>query len=183
MRGSGAVEVKRRTRETEIELKLALAGQGRAHLSVEPYFLKHMLETFVVHAGADLELDAQADDEHHLIEDVGISLGRAIRKAIPEGNMERMAHVIVPMDDALVLTALDLIDRPFAAVELPDPMYAHMLRSMALEARVTLHVRRLAGEDSHHIVEAAFKGLGRALRAAALPQERDSSAKGEVTWE
>lgn len=175
-------EVRRRTRETEVALRLKLRGSGRTDLQLEPYFLRHMLETFALYAGCDLELSAGGEDEHHLIEDVGITLGRAIRQGLPDMKLERFAHAIVPMDDALVLAALDLVDRPYAAVELPDPMYAHMLRSLALDGKFTLHLRPLAGTDAHHVVEAGFKALGRALRAAVQPASGVSSAKGEVDW-
>ncbi|MBI1742071.1 imidazoleglycerol-phosphate dehydratase [Candidatus Acetothermia bacterium] len=176
------VQVQRRTRETEIDLKLRLNGSGQVKLSVEPYFLRHMLESFALHGGFHLDVKAQGEDEHHLIEDVGISLGQAIRQAIPTLKIERISHAIVAMDDALVLVALDLVDRPFAQIELPIAIYAHFLRSMALEGKFTLHVRPLAGLDSHHVVEAAFKGLGRALRQAVRPVARVSSTKGEVEW-
>ncbi|HDL86653.1 MAG TPA: imidazoleglycerol-phosphate dehydratase, partial [Candidatus Acetothermia bacterium] len=109
-------------------------------------------------------------------------LGQAIRKSVPDLKIERFAHTVVPMDDALVLVALDLVERPYAQVELPDGLYVHFLRSMALEGRFTLHVRPLAGEDPHHLVEAAFKGLGRALRQAVRPADRVASAKGEAEW-
>ncbi len=176
------IQVQRRTRETEVGLKLRLQGAGRAKLSCEPYFLRHMLESFSIHGGLDLEVTASGEDEHHLIEDVGLCLGQAIRQAVPDLKIERFAHVVVPMDEALVLVALDLVERPYAQVELPDGLYVHFLRSMALEGRFTLHVRPLAGEDPHHLVEAAFKGLARALRQAVLPMGRVASAKGEAEW-
>lgn len=174
--------IERTTDETEIALQLRLQGTGEANIETEPYFLRHMLETLARHGGLDLELQAQGEDEHHLIEDVGIALGHGIRRALPDLKVARIAHAIVPMDDALVLVALDLVDRPYASVELPDGMYAHMLRSMALDGRLTCHVRPLAGEDAHHIVEAAFKGLGRALGQAVLPASAVASTKGEVEW-
>ncbi len=178
----GWIEIERRTRETEIALKLSLHGSGRTTLNLSPYFLRHMLESFAIHGGLDLEIQAQGQDEHHLIEDVAICLGQAIRRAVPSLKIRRFAHVIVPMDDALVLVALDLVERPYAQIELPDPMYAHFIRSLALEGRFTLHVRPLAGQDAHHIIEASFKGLGRALQQAARPLSSVASAKGEVEW-
>ncbi len=182
MTDTGWTELKRHTRETEVALRLKLGGSGQTDLQLAPYFLRHMLETFALYAGCDLELKATGEDEHHLIEDVGITLGRAVRQALPDMKIERFAHAIVPMDDALVLAALDLVDRPYASVDLPDPLYAHMLRSMTLEGKFTLHLRPLAGEDVHHVVEAGFKALGRALRAAVQPVGGVSSAKGEVSW-
>lgn len=178
----GWTTIERRTGETEIFLQLRLHGEGQANVDAEPYFLRHMLETLARHGGLDLELNARGEDEHHLIEDVGIAIGHGIRQALPDLRIARIAHAVVPMDDALVLVALDLVDRPYASVELPDAMYAHMLRSMALDGKFTLHVRPLTGEDTHHVVEAAFKGLGRALRQAVLPQSDVASTKGEVEW-
>ncbi len=176
------VQIQRRTRETEIKLKLHLVGSGQTKLELEPYFLRHMLESLSIHGSLDLEIQAHGQDEHHLIEDVAICLGQAIRGAVPDLKIERFADVIVPMDDALVLVALDLIDRPYAQIELPDSICAHFLRSMALDGKFTLHVRPLGGTDPHHIIEAAFKGLGKALRQATRPLNWVSSAKGEVEW-
>jgi imidazoleglycerol-phosphate dehydratase len=176
------MRIERRTRETEIALRLRLPGSGRVKLDLEPYFLRHMLESFAIQGGLDLAVQATGEDEHHLIEDVGICLGQAIRQAVPGLSIERYGHAVVPMDDALVLVALDLVERPYARIELPDPLYTHFLRSTALEGRFTLHVRSLAGEDPHHVVEAAFKGFGRALRDAVRLRDQLSSAKGEVEW-
>jgi len=176
------IEISRVTKETEISLKLDLSGSGQTDISTEHFFLKHMLESLATHGRFDLTLTASGDDEHHLIEDVGIALGQAIRQGVPNLNIVRIAHSVVPMDDALVLVAVDLVDRPYAEIQLPDPMYTHMIRSMALEGRFTLHARVLSGHDTHHIVEAAFKALGRALRAAVEPADTVSSTKGRVEW-
>ena len=174
--------IERTTGETEIALQLRLHGTGEANVEAEPYFLRHMLETLARHGGLDLGLSARGEDEHHLIEDVGIAFGKGVRQALPDLRIARIAHSVVPMDDALVMVALDLVDRPYASVDLPDGMYAHMLRSMALDGQFTLHVRPLAGEDTHHVVEAAFKGLGRALQQAVRPASEVASTKGEVAW-
>lgn len=179
---NGWTTIERRTGETDIALRLRLRGDGHANVEAEPYFLRHMLETLARHGHLDLELRASGEDEHHRIEDVGIALGHGIRRALPDLRIARIAHAVVPMDDALVMAAVDLVDRPYAAVELPDRMYEHMLRSLALDGNLTLHVRPLAGEDSHHVVEAAFKALGRALHQASEPVSGVASTKGEVTW-
>lgn len=173
-------QIRRTTRETTVDLRLNVQGSGTVKFDVDNYFLGHMLESFALHGQCDLELHAQGQDEHHLVEDVGICLGQAIRQAVPTLNVERIAHSVVPMDEALVLVAVDLVDRPFARVELPDPLYAHFMRSMALDGRFTLHVRTLAGTDAHHVVEAAFKGLGRALRQAVRAVDWLASTKGAV---
>ena len=178
----GWTTIERKTGETKVSLRLRLDGSGQASIDTEPYFLRHMLETLARHGDLDLDLQARGEDDHHLIEDVGIAIGHGIRQAIPDLRIARIAHAVVPMDEALVLVALDLVDRPYASVELPDAVYAHMLRSMALDGKFTLHVRPLTGEDTHHVVEAAFKALGRALQQAVLPRSDVASTKGEVEW-
>jgi len=179
-KNSNWTSIKRKTRETEIDFNLKLNGTGQVKLDLEPYFLRHMLESFAVHGGFDLEVTASGQDEHHLIEDVAICLGQVIRKAVMNLNIERIAHAVVPMDEALVMVVVDLVDRPYAQVSLPDPMYEHFMRSLALDGKFTLHVRPLAGSNVHHVVEAAFKGLGRALRQAVRPRDTIASTKGEV---
>jgi phosphoribosylformimino-5-aminoimidazole carboxamide ribotide isomerase len=177
---SSWVQVQRKTRETNIDLNINLHGTGKVDVDIEIFFLKHMLESFAVHGQIDLKISATGDNDHHLIEDVGIVLGQAIRKAISNMKIQRIAHSVVPMDEALVMVAIDLVDRPYAQVNLPDPMYAHFMRSMALDGKFTLHVRPLAGEDVHHTVEAGFKAFGRALHQAVQPIDQIASTKGEV---
>lgn len=182
MQNQPDVKIHRKSKETDVTLHLNLQGTGDTQIEMELFFLRHMLESFATHGQLDLKLTATGDDDHHLIEDVGIALGQAIRTAVSDSKIVRIADVTVPMDDALVLVALDLIDRPYAAISLPESLYKHMLRSMALEGKFTLHVQRISGRDEHHIIEAAFKGLGRALRRAAMPISSSSSTKGEVEW-
>lgn len=145
-------------------------------------FTRHMLATLAHWSGHELRLTARSKDGllHHLLEDACIALGQAIRASLPATPIERTAHVVLPMDDALVLVALDVVDRPYYEGPLPDATMDHLLRSLAQEARMTLHVQVLRGRDAHHIVEAAFKGLGLCLRRALEPRVSSLSTKGDV---
>lgn len=145
-------------------------------------FLEHMLVTLSRYARLPLEIDARGDLRHHLVEDVGIALGTALRQAAPPARV-RYGHAVVPMDDALVEVALDAGDRPYFAGRLPSPLYTHFLRSLALEAKWTLHVRVLRGRDRHHVVEAAIKAFGMALDQALEPADAVFSTKGEIRLE
>ncbi|HET6405190.1 MAG TPA: imidazoleglycerol-phosphate dehydratase [Candidatus Thermoplasmatota archaeon] len=145
-------------------------------------FAKHMYETLAKWSGYDITLHVDSKDhlEHHAVEDAAIALGAAFRAAIDTGSIERTASVTLPMDDALVLVALDLVERPYYEGPLPDPMMDHVLRSLATEGRFTLHVHTLRGRDPHHIVEAAFKGLALCLARATAPRAERLSTKGAV---
>jgi imidazoleglycerol-phosphate dehydratase len=174
------IRIGRDTRETSIQLTLELTP-GESRIVTGDRFLTHMLETLARYAGVTLTLEAKGDLRHHLVEDTAIALGEAVRRAAPEAR-ERYASALVPMDDALVEVALDLGDRPYACTPLPSKLYAHWFRSFATEARATLHVRVLRGRDRHHVVEAAFKGLGFALRDAVRAATDVQSTKGGVRW-
>lgn len=175
--------VKRKTKETRITVSLRLDGEGRARLDLAEPYLIHMLETLAKYAGFDLEISASGDRGHHLIEDVALTLGRALREAMGEVPVTRIAHAVVPMDEALVLVAVDLIDRPFAEVDaLPDRMYSHFLRSFATEGRFALHLSVLRGLNDHHIIEAGFKALGLSLRQALARSRTVLSTKSQVEW-
>lgn len=145
-------------------------------------FAKHMLETLAKWSGFDIDLHVVAKDglEHHAIEDAAIVLGQAFRGAIDTGAIKRTASATLPMDDALVLVALDLVERPYYEGPLPDPLMDHVLRSLATEGRFTLHVVTLRGRDPHHVVEAAFKGLALCLARATMPRAERLSTKGAV---
>jgi len=183
---SRTAEVRRETRETNISLALDLDGVGRYEVSTGIGMLDHMLEQLAKHGLFDLTVAASGDierDPHHLVEDVGLVLGQALDKALGERRgITRFAHAVVPMDDALVLVALDLSGRGHAVVELtfdremlgqlPTENLTHMLEAFAREGRLNLHVRALSGKDSHHIAEATFKALARALGAAVRQDDR-----------
>lgn len=174
------IRIGRDTRETSIQLTLELTP-GESRIDTSDRFLTHMLETLARYAGMTLTLEAKGDLRHHLVEDTAIALGEAVRRAAPEARV-RYADALVPMDDALVQVALDLGDRPYACTPLPSSLYSHWFRSFATEARATLHVRVLRGRDRHHVVEAAFKGLGFALRDAVRTAGEVNSTKGGVRW-
>jgi imidazoleglycerol-phosphate dehydratase len=169
--------LERRTRETQITIELAPPGEA-ADIDAGSPFLTHMLQTLARYSGLALRVTARGDLRHHLIEDVAIALGELLARL--EGPRERYGERTVPMDDALVQVALDLGGRPFYRGRLPNPLYEHWMRSFALHARATLHVRVLRGRDRHHIVEAAFKALGFALRDALAPATEVLSTKGTV---
>lgn len=172
--------IERKTDETEIRLALELDGGGGVDISTGIGFFDHMLTLLAYHAGFDLKLEARGDlevDQHHTVEDIGICLGRALGEALGDKiGVQRYGWAILPMDEALSMVALDLSGRPFLLyqVEMPislisdfDPTCVkEFLQALTNEGGITLHVKTLSGENPHHILESAFKGLGRALRAA-----------------
>lgn len=172
--------VERATKETRITARLSLGGSGMYDVQTGNKFLTHMAETWTRYAGFDLHLRADGDLDHHLVEDTAIVLGQAFRAAFAQSPCVRIAYDFVPMDDALVLCAVDLVDRPFYAGELPIPLWEHFFRSFAMEARINLHLEVLRGRDTHHTTEAAVKAFARALRRALEPRSREISTKGEV---
>ncbi len=171
----------RESRETNIRLTLAM-GTGVADIrSTEP-FLDHMLVALARYSGIDITMEASGDLKHHLIEDVAIALGQALAAFAPT-TCARYGERTVPMDDALVHVALDLGGRPYYEGPLPSTMYDHFMRSLADNAKATLHVRVLRGHDRHHVVEAGFKALGLALREALVEGGAVFSTKGSVRLE
>mgnify|MGYP000371504949 FL=1 len=144
--------------------------------------LDHLLDTLGRYAGFELDVHARGDLRHHLVEDVAIALGLALRDEIPAA-CRRYGEATVPMDDALVHAALDAGGRPYYQGPLPSRLYDHFLRSLATHAAITLHVRVLRGRDLHHIVEAAVKAVGLALRQALAPAATVFSTKGAVRLE
>ncbi len=189
-------KIDRQTKETTIHLKLNLDGTGQYDIDSSVPFLDHILSHVARHGLFDLTLRAQGDteiDDHHTVEDVGIVLGQALREALGDrAGVRRYGSVALPMDEALVLVAVDLSGRGYLACDLPFPtqkvgqfdteLVPEFLRALAQNAGITLHVRLLSGDNSHHIAEAAFKGLGRALgEAVALDTRRSGqipSTKG-----
>jgi len=168
----------RETRETRIELEVLRQGGEIVVETGEP-FLDHMLVTLARYAGLGLTLRATGDLRHHLIEDVGITLGLTLAREVP-AQAERYGWALVPMDDALVQSALDLGGRPWYEGRLPSTLYEHFLQSFAVNLGATLHLRVLRGRDRHHIVEAAVKATGLALRQALREGEQVFSTKGSV---
>ncbi len=173
-------QIDRTTAETEIHLTLDLDGQGESRVDTGCGFLNHMLTLFAAHGGFDLDLVCQGDvevDDHHSVEDIGIALGQAVAQALGEKRgITRYGSCILPMDEALVLTAVDLSGRGVLGYDLPvstekvgtfdTELVKEFFLAFTREARCALHVRKLAGENSHHIIEAAFKSFARSLKAA-----------------
>lgn len=170
--------VTRRSNETQIRIALT-KGTGEALVHTDNVFLDHMLVAFARYSGVDLDVQATGDMAHHLIEDVAITLGQAVAAYAPAG-CARYGDRTVPMDDALVQVVLDIGGRPYYTGPLPSKMYDHFMRSFADNAKTTLHIRVLRGTDRHHIVEAAVKALGLALRDALTDSGAVFSTKGAV---
>lgn len=168
----------RETRETTIRCELS-PGRGEARVATGERFLDHMLVTFARYSGLDLRIEATGDLPHHLIEDVAICVGTALADVLP-ATAARYGDRTIPMDDALVHCALDLGGRSYYRGPLPSTLYDHWMRSFAEHARATLHLRVLRGRDRHHVVEAAFKALGFAVRDALVDSGAVFSTKGSV---
>ena len=173
-------KVDRSTRETRITAEMDLDGSGRFEVESNIQFLKHMVETLARYSSFDLKVTAFGDNEHHIIEDTAITLGKALSEALDGRPIERMATSTVPMDDALVTASLDLVDRPYADIDCPSPEYHHFMRSFAMSSGMTLHIAVMRGFDEHHIIEAGFKALGKALREAVKVRETELSTKDSV---
>ena len=170
----------RTTAETSINLDLVVDGTGIIEIETGIPFFDHMLSQLAKHGGFDLSLRAKGDldvDLHHTVEDVGITLGTALREALGDkAGVRRFANALVPLDEALVQVALDLSGRPFLAYDVDpvaewigtfDPQLAEEFwKGFVDGARITLHLRSLSGRNGHHVIEASFKGAARALRDA-----------------
>lgn len=179
-------EIKRNTTETQIELKLLLDGSGVSEIATGCGFLDHMLTLFAKHASYNLTVKCKGDtyvDYHHTVEDVGICLGRAVRDALGDkSGITRYGDITLPMDEALILCAIDISGRGYLAYGLDIPAFKvgdfdtelteEFFSAFAREAGVTLHLRRLDGKNSHHIIEGAFKAFARALSKATAGSAR-----------
>lgn len=189
-------EVRRETKETTVVLSLTVDGSGTTSVSTGIPFFDHMLEQLGKHAGFDLRIEATGDldvDLHHTVEDVGIVLGNALREALGDKRgVRRFANALVPLDEALVQVALDLSGRPFLVYAVDpisewigtfDPQLAEEFwKGFVDGARVTLHVRSITGKNGHHVIEASFKGVARALRdAVEVEGEAVPSTKGTLS--
>lgn len=183
--------VRRETGETRVEITLNLDGRGRAQVDTGLGFLDHMLTALARHARFDVTVHATGDlqvDEHHTVEDVGLALGQALGQALGErAGIARMGHAIVPMDEALALVAVDIGGRGYSVFEghfdtpriggVGTSLIPHFFEALAMEARLNVHARLLAGRDDHHRAEALFKALARALHQATRP---DPALGGDV---
>jgi len=179
-----------RTTETAITLHLCIDGSGQHEIATGVGFLDHMLDQLARHALFDLRLKAEGDlhiDDHHTVEDCGIALGQGLARALGDKRgIRRYGECHLAMDDALVRAALDLSGRPFLVWSLafPSPrigsfdteLVREFFQALATHGGITLHVAALAGVNSHHLAEAAFKAVARALRAAVEPDPRAAAA-------
>lgn len=190
-------KIERKTLETKIILSLSLDGQGKTRIATGIGFFDHMLDSFCRFAAFDLEIQAQGDlqvDQHHTIEDCGIALGQALKEALRDkSGIERVGDCLFPMDEALVQAAADISNRGFLVYqvacpegrtgEFPVEMAEEFFRAMAVNAGITLHINCLYGKNTHHILEAVFKGAGRALGLATARSDRTAgipSTKGTL---
>jgi imidazoleglycerol-phosphate dehydratase len=185
-----AAFVSRKTKETEIEASVELDGVGLAMISTGIGFFDHMLEQLARHSLIDIGISAKGDlhiDQHHTVEDVGITLGQAIRQALGErAGIARYADALLPMDETLTRVAIDVSGRPFLVfkTEFPRPkigefdveLVREFFQAFAMNAGVTLHVETLYGANAHHISESCFKGLACALRLAIALDPRQNGA-------
>jgi imidazoleglycerol-phosphate dehydratase len=192
--GPRVAAVRRATRETDVTVRVALDGSGQASISTGVGFYDHLLSSLAHHALLDLEIKATGDlevDEHHTVEDVALVLGAAIAAALGDrAGIRRFGDASVPMDEALATVAIDIGGRPYAVIDLPfrservgtlpTQLIEHALEAFARTSGSTLHLRG-TGRNDHHLAEAAFKALARALRAACEPDPRrtgPASTKG-----
>ena len=173
-------EIKRTTAETDISVKINIDGSGRSSVNTGIPFMDHMLTLFASHGRFDLTLRCKGDtevDDHHSVEDIGIALGDAIARALDDKRgIIRYGSMILPMDEALILAALDLSGRSYLSYDLTIParkvgtfdteLGKEFFLALTRKAQMTLHLKQLAGRNSHHILEGAFKAFARALRAA-----------------
>ncbi|WP_274366150.1 imidazoleglycerol-phosphate dehydratase HisB [Paenibacillus thermotolerans] len=175
-----SASIARKTNETDIKLSFSVDGTGSSKLETDVPFLNHMLDLFTKHGQFDLTVDARGDvdiDDHHTVEDIGICLGHALKEALGDKRgIKRYANVFVPMDEALAQVAIDVSGRPHLEYRAEFPsanvgsftveLVHEFLWKFALESRITLHVIVHYGRNTHHMVEAVFKALGRALDEA-----------------
>lgn len=178
-------EIVRNTAETKISLSLKLDGTGKSDIRTKVGFLDHMLTLFAKHGRFDLTVSCDGDtwvDDHHTVEDVGIALGQAFAMALGDKRgITRYGNMILPMDESLILTAVDISGRSYLGYELDIPpqkvgsfdteLVEEFWLGFVRNAQCTLHIRKLAGTNSHHIIEGAFKSAGRSLRAAVAIEE------------
>ena len=182
----------RKTAETEISVKLNLDGEGKYKIDTPCKFFNHMIEQLSAHSDIDIELSAKSMDEnfHHLIEDCAIILGLALKEAIGDKKgIKRYSHTILPMDEALILCAIDISQRPYFDLQaqlkqekiedFETVLFYHFFYSLAQNMGLCLHIKELSGFDSHHIIEASFKAFARALKESIkIDSNKIPSTKG-----
>ena len=181
--GKRSATITRETTETKISIELLLDGTGKFDIKTGSKMFDHLLTQLARHGLFDIKIQASGWDQHHVVEDVAISLGKALGEALGDKKgITRMGHALVPMDEALAIVAVDIGGRGYAVVEAPfkrkkigdleSDMVRHFLESFAIEAKINLHAKIPSGINEHHKAEAIFKALGRALDAATRIDER-----------
>ncbi len=181
--GKRSATITRETTETKISIELLLDGTGKFDIKTGSKMFDHLLTQLARHGLFDIKIQASGWDQHHVVEDVAISLGKALGEALGDKKgITRMGHAVVPMDEALAMVAVDIGGRGYAVVDAPfkrkkigdleSDMVRHFLESFAIEAKINLHARIPSGINEHHKAEAIFKALGRALDSATKLDER-----------
>ncbi len=190
-------DIHRETGETRVAITINLDGSGKSEIKTPIAFLNHMLELFVKHSMIDLKIEAEGDiyvDYHHTVEDVGICLGKALFAALGDkASINRYGSCFIPMDETLVLCAIDLSGRPYLVYDVDfkrekvgnfdAELVKEFLQAVVSHGMFNLHIKLLWGENTHHIIEAVFKAFGRSLRAAIEMDKREDgipSTKGKL---
>ena len=185
--------IDRKTKETDISVELNLDGEGKFEIDSDLKFFKHMLEQLAYHSKFDLKITAKSldGDSHHLVEDVGLALGSALYNALSDKKgINRYGQFILPMDEALVMSVVDVSGRAFSKVDInileenvsdfPVVLLSHFFHSLSQNSKITIHIKQLDGKDPHHIIEAVFKSFARSLKQAVTvaSSEEIPSTKG-----
>jgi imidazoleglycerol-phosphate dehydratase len=179
--------VTRNTKETSIKVELNIDGSGQTEITTGILFFDHMLDQLARHGIFDITISASGSDNHHVVEDVGICLGKAFQQALGEKKgINRMAHAIVPMDEALAMVALDISGRGYSVIdvefaqlnigELPSDLIRHFMESFATEAKINIHIKVFYGINDHHKAEAIFKAFAKAMDTATRLDPRISDS-------
>ncbi|MDF2842748.1 MAG: Imidazoleglycerol-phosphate dehydratase [Herbinix sp.] len=191
------IEITRKTKETDITLELSLDGTGKTQIETGVGFFNHMLESFSKHGFFDLKVNTKGDlyvDSHHTVEDTGIVLGQAIRATLGDKQgIKRFGSFLLPMDETLVLCAIDLSGRPYLSYDLglttdrvgymETELVKEFFYAISYSAGINLHIKKISGENNHHIIEAAFKAFAKALDEASSLDPRIQgvlSTKGSI---
>ena len=180
-----SAQLERKTKETSVQVSVSLDGMGAFETETGIRFLDHMIQSLSTHSLVDIEVKASGDLQHHIIEDVALTLGSALNKALGDRKgIRRFGYAIVPMDDALALSAVDLVRRPYSSIQFmlerptiedtPREDLEHFLPSLSTTLEATIHVKVLDGRNDHHKIEAGVKSFALALRDAIAPDPRRS---------
>ncbi len=192
LRAMRKAKVERKTRETDIKIEFNLDGRGKYSIKTGLAFFEHLLSSLSRHGSFDLKINARGDNEHHLVEDIAICLGEALKDALGDKKgIARFGQAIIPMDDVLMLVAVDIGGRSYCSSDLglrtkkieglSAEMIPHFIETLAAEAKMNIHAKRLGGKNDHHKAEALFKALGVALsEATRVTSTGIPSTKGKL---